>query len=278
MACGWLFNLVAREAAMFKIRGRIGAVALAFVAVVMLGSDARAQFLFWSDGNGVHRVNAADGADPRDFSFLAQNLLVGGGKLYSIFENQVSVSDLDGKNLQPAPTAPQTVQDFLRGVVRDAQGRLYTPSASDQQTILRDGDPVTAASHRFSPPMTLQYEPIQDKIYWMGGWNDLVSGLLERDGPDGGNVQTLLGPDLLRIEDYTTYFSIDVPGGWVYWATTGADRIRRAPLVGTANPDDVREYTVAAGVWAVAASPTPEPAGVVMLVPALALRCRRSRR
>jgi hypothetical protein len=255
---------------------RVVHLPLALIVLVMAAPTAHGGFLFWGDGAGVHRANAADGSDVRTFPFLAQNLLVRDGKLYSIFENQVSVSNLDGSSLRPAPNAPATVQDFLRNVARDPLGNVYTSSA-DQGHVLRngDGDAIATTGHVFSPPMTLQYEPLQNKIYWMGGWNDLVSGLLERANPDGSNVETLIGPDLLRFEDYTAYYSLDVPGGWVYWGHLGSPLIRRAPLGIVTDGADITDFTVTNPIWAVAAEPTPEPAALSVLLPALALMRRR---
>lgn len=251
------------------------------IVLVMAARSAHAGFLFWSDIAGVHRANAADGSDVRNYPFVAQNLLVRDGKLYSIFENQVSVSNLDGSNLQPAPNAPATVQDFLRNIARDPLGNVYTSSA-DRGHVLRNGDednPIATTGHTFYPPMKLQYEPIQNKIYWMGGWNDLASGLLERANPDGSNIETLIGPDLLQFEDYTAYYSLDVPGGWVYWARYASPLIRRAPLGMVTDGDDIQDFPLASAIWAVAAEPTPEPAALFVLLPALALtrrrRCRR---
>ena len=253
-------------------------VSIALIALVTWASPARGGFLYWSDGGGVHRANAADGSDVRNYPFFAQNLLVQGGKLYSIFDNQVSASNLDGSNYQAAPNAPATVQDFLRNVVRDPLGNVYTSSA-DRGHVLRngDGDPIATTGHVFSPAMTLQYEPLQNKIYWLGGWNDLVSGLLERADPDGSNIETLIGPDLLRFEDYTAYYSLDVGGGWVYWARFASPVIRRAPLGVVSDGNDIRDFPLASPIWAVAAEPTPEPATLFVLLPALALTRRRRR-
>lgn len=258
---------------------RVVRLPLTVIVSAMTAQSAHAGFLFWGDFAGVHRANAADGSDVRNYPFFAQNLLVQGGKLYSIFENQVSVSNLDGSNLQPAQSAPATVQDFLRNIARDPLGNVYTSSA-DQGHVVRtdvggESDTIAATGHTFSPPMTLQYEPVQDKVYWMGGWNDLVSGLLQRANPDGSNVETLIGPDLLRFEDYTAYYSLDVPGGWVYWGHLGSDRIRRAPLGVVTDGDDIQDFPVASPIWALAAEPTPEPATLFVLLPALALMRRR---
>jgi hypothetical protein len=158
---------------------------------------------------------------------------------------------------------------------------VYTSSA-DQRHVLRsdlggEDNPIATTGHTFSPQMTLQYEPVQNKIYWMGGWNDLVSGLLERANPDGSNVETLIGPDLLRFEDYTAYYSLDVPGGWVYWSHLGSLLIRRAPLGVVTDGDDIRDFSSASSIWAVAAEPTPEPAALFVLLPALVLMCGRRR-
>jgi hypothetical protein len=252
---------------------RVVRLPFTLIVLVMAAQSAHAGFLFWSDIDGVHRANAADGSDVQNYPFFAQNLLVQGGKLYSIFENQVSVSNLDGSNLQPAPGAPAAVQDFLRNIARDPLGNVYTSSA-DRAHVLRSDlgdDAIAATGHTFSPSMTLQYEPLQNKIYWMGGWNDLMSGLLERANPDGSNVEKLIGPDLLQFDDYTAYYSLDVPGGWVYWGHLASALIRRAPLGAVTDGDDIQDFPAPSAIWAIAAEPTPEPTALVVLLPALAL-------
>jgi len=128
-------------------------LSIALIALVTWASPARGGFLYWSDGGGVHRANAADGSDVRSYPFFAQNLRGQGGKLYSIFDNQVSASNLDGSNYQAAPNAPATVRTSFATSRATRSGTSTRPPptgamSSAMATATRSRQPATFSPRR----------------------------------------------------------------------------------------------------------------------------------
>lgn len=204
------------------------------VALMLAGSAARAEKIYWADRNNsrIQRSNL-DGTSVE--TIVSTGLLfprglaldVAAGKLYFSDEgtNGIQRSNLDGSGAELVLVG--SIGEPW-GVAFDAAGgKLYWADAGTRK-ISRCNLDGTQVEHILEEPVEeahgIAIHAAAGKMYW----TDRLQQNISRSNLDGSNIETLIGS-----LSGPRGIALDTAAGKMYWAERTSQRIRRANLDGT---------------------------------------------
>ncbi len=190
--------------------------------------------LFWTDTTGIHRYQEyPEVAGPERIHLGVEGpggiaLDVDGSRMYWVDKGKdvIRRSDLDGTGVEDLVTGVEDPEDIA---LDTAAGKMYWTEGGTGAVRRADldGDNVetVAASEA---PKGIALDVTRERVYWTArGGNTLDAGVIQRSGPDGSDVETLVA-GLSDPED----IALDLlRGKMYYWA--GEGRILRSNLDGT---------------------------------------------
>jgi Domain of unknown function (DUF5050) len=216
-------------------------------------SQARSQFVYWSDDRGgdIWRANLDGSGQVTILSGLGRpigpTLDLAGGQMYwaDNVAGAIIRANLDGSGqttlvsglppADPTPGVHPPALDLARGQMYWTDGTNYSPGFLRRANL--DGSEETILVTGLSGGRRISLDLARGQMYWGEG----ASGRIRRANLDGSGVTTLLQED-------TDDVALDLAGGKMYFTVYGAGEIGRANLDGSGKEILVRNQNSPASI------------------------------